>query len=325
MKTRLTNLLKIKYPIIQSPMAWVSFPPLVAAVSEAGGLGIVGAGRLTPEELRQTIHEIRERTDQTFGVNVTANNPMIDEIVQVIIEEKVAVASYGRGNPRLILERCKPAGIVCMPTIGALSHLVKAEADGADAVIIQGLDAGGHCSFVGTTVIVPLVASRANVPVAAAGGFCDGKGLVAALALGAEAMAMGTRFILTQECPVPLNIKQRLLQTTEEDTVVTSLVTSTRCRGLRNKLIDLLEEGKETLEVPKSSFDHSLWGFQRMRASWIEGDTEMGFMPCGQVVGRLDDIPTCKELIERIMNEAEEVLAGVNSRFSQQVDSMVNK
>ena len=318
MKTRLTELLKIKYPIIQSPMALVSLPPLVAAVSEAGGLGIVGAGSMTPEELRQTIHEVRERTDKTFGVNVTANNPMIDEIAQVILEEKVAVASYGRGNPRPILERCKPAGIVCIPTIGALSHLAKAEADGADAVIIQGLDAGGHCSFVGSAVIVPLVASRANVPVAAAGGFGDGKGLVAALALGAEAMAMGTRFILTQESPVPLNIKQRLLQATAEDAVVTPLVTGTRCRGLSNKLVDLLEEeGEEALEVPKSSFDHSTWGNQRMRASWVEGDTEMGFMPCGQVVGRLDDIPTCKELIERIMNEAEEVLAGVNSRFSQ--------
>ena len=142
---------------------------------------------------------------------------------------------------------------------------------------------------------------------------------MAALALGAEAVAMGTRFILTQECPVPLDIKQRLLQATAEDTVVTPLVTSTRCRGLKNKLVDLLEEkGDAALEVPQSFSGHATWGFQRMRASWVEGDTEMGFMPCGQVVGRLDDIPTCRELIERIMYEAEEALAGVNSRFSQQ-------
>ena len=319
MKTQLTELLKIKYPIIQSPMAWVSYPPLVAAVSEAGGLGILGASRMTPEELRQTIREVREGTDKPFGVNITATTPMTDEMAQVILEERVAVASYGRGNPQPLLERCKPAGIVCMPTIGALSHLVKAEADGADAVIIQGLEAGGHCSFVGTMVLAPLVASKAKIPVAAAGAFCDGKGLVAALALGAEAMAMGTRFILTQECPVPLHIKQRLLQATEEDTIVTSLVTGTRCRALRSKIVDLLEgKREEALGVPEDFYGHATWGHLRQRAAWVEGDAEMGFMPCGQVLGRIDNIPTCKELIESIMNEAEEVLARVNSRFSEQ-------
>jgi len=317
MKTRLTELLKIKYPIIQSPMAWVSYPPLVAAVSEAGGLGILGGGRMTPEGLRQAIREVRERTDKRFGVNVTATSPMIDELSQVMLEERIAVASYGRGNPRPVLERCKPAGIVCMPTIGALSHLVKAEADGADAVIIQGLEAGGHCSFVSTMVLAPLVASKAKIPVAAAGGFCDGKGLVAALALGAEAMAMGTRFILTQECPVPSHIKQRLLQATEEDTIVTPLVTGTRCRGLRSKIVDLLEDkGEKALGVPQDSLGHAIWGALRQRAAWVEGDAEMGFTPCGQVVGQIDDFPTCKELIERVMREAEEVLARINSLSS---------
>lgn len=317
MKTRLTELLKIKYPIIQSPMAWVSYPPLVAAVSEAGGLGILGGGRMTPEELRQAIREVRERTDKRFGVNVTATSPMIDELSQVMLEERIAVASYGRGNPRPVLEKCKPAGIVCMPTIGALSHLVKAEADGADAVIVQGLEAGGHCSFVSTMVLAPLVATKAKIPVAAAGGFCDGKGLVAALALGAEAMAMGTRFILTQECPVPAHIKQRLLQATEEDTIVTPLVTGMRCRGLRSKIVDLLEDkGEKALGVPQDSLGHAIWGALRQRAAWVEGDAEMGFTPCGQVVGQIDDFPTCKELIERVMREAEEVLARINSLSS---------
>ena len=319
LKTRLTERLKIKYPIIQSPMAWVSYPPLVAAVSEAGGLGILAGGRMTPEELRQAIREVREFTDKPFGVNVTATSPRIVELAQVMCEERIAVASYGKGSPQPILAKCKPEGIVCMPTIGALSHLKKAEADGADAVIVQGLEAGGHCSFVGTIVLVPLVASEAKIPMAAAGGFCDGKGLVAALALGAEAMAMGTRFILTQESPVPLHIKQRLLQATEEDTIVTSLVTGILCRGLRGKIVDLLEEkGMEALGVPKDLLGHTAWGALRQRAAWVEGDAEMGFTPCSQVVGRIDDIPTCKELIERVMREAEEVLARIESRFVKQ-------
>lgn len=274
---------------------------------------------MNPEELRQATREVRELTDKPFGVNVTATSPMIVELSQVMFEERIAVASYGRGNPRPILEKCKPAGIVCMPTIGALSHLKKAEADGADAVIVQGLEAGGHCSFVGTMVLVPLMASKAKIPVAAAGGFCNGKGLVAALALGAEAMAMGTRFILTQECPVPLHIKQRLLQATEEDTIVTPLVTGTRCRALRSKIVDLLEEkGVEALGAPKDLIAHAAWGALRQRAAWVEGDAEMGFTPCGQVVGQIDDIPTCKELIERVMREAEEVLASIESHFGKQ-------
>lgn len=274
---------------------------------------------MTPEELRQAIREVRERTSKPFGVNVHAASQQIDELVEVMIEERVAIVSYGRGNPRPILERCKQAGIVCMPTIGALSHAVRAAEDGADAVIAQGLEAGGHCSYVATMVLVPMVAGSLRIPVAAAGGFCDERGLVAALALGAEAVAMGTRFILTQECPVPLQIKQRLLQATEGDSEITSLVTGTRCRGLRSKIVDLLEEkGEESLDVPKDLLSHGVWGTMRMRAAFVEGDAEMGFVPCGQVVGRIDDIPTCKELIEGIVRRAEEVSAGIRGRFRQQ-------
>lgn len=316
MRTRLTELLKIKYPIIQSPMAWVSYPPLVAAVSEAGGLGILGAGRMTPDELRRAIREVREHTKNPFGVNVTATSPIIDQFAEVVVEEKVPVASYGRGNPRPILQQCQPEGIVCMPTIGAVSHAVKAEQDGADAVIAQGLEAGGHCSYIATMVLVPLVVRKVKIPVAAAGGLCDGRGLVAALALGAEGIGMGTRFIPTQECPVPLHVKQLLVQAGEDDAQVTPLVTGTRCRGLRSKIVELLEQkGEAALEVPQGVIEHAAWGSERMKAVFINGDTEMGFIPCGQVVGLIDDIPTCQELIMRIMREADAVLGGMNARF----------
>lgn len=318
LKTRLTELLKIKYPIIQSPMAWVSYPPLVAAVSEAGGLGILGAGRMGPDELRRAIREVREHTRKPFGVNVTATSPIVDQFAEVVVEEKVPVASYGRGNPGPLLQKCQPEGIVCLPTIGAVSHALKAEQDGADAVIAQGLEAGGHCSYIATMVLVPLVVRRVKIPVAAAGGLCDGRGLVAALALGAEGIGMGTRFIPTRECPIPLHVKQLLVRSGEDDAQVTPLITGTRCRGLRSRIVELLEEkGEKALEVPQGTVEHASWGSQRMRSAFIDGDTDMGFVPCGQVVGLIEDIPTCRELIERTMREAEEALAGINARFDR--------
>ena len=351
METRLTELLKIKYPIIQSGMAWVAFPPLVAAVSEAGGLGILGAGRMNPAELRQAIREVRERTDKTFGVNILATSPIVKDLVDVMMEEKIPVACYGRGNPSPILERCKPEGIICMPTTGAVRHALMAERDGADAVIVQGLEAGGHASYVATTVLLPLVTSKLKIPVAAAGGFCDGGGLVAAMALGAEGVSMGTRFLVTQESPVPLHIKQHYIQSTENDTIVTPVITGTRCRGLKCEVVEVLErergatalfkgitgafhlarefqvpvwkmilsgfQMKKALGVPITDLAHAAWGSQKMRAAFINGDIEMGFMPCGQVVGRIDDIPTCKELIERIVREAEQILARINERLAQ--------
>ena len=300
-------------------MAWVSYPPLVAAVSEAGGLGIMGGGRMEVEELRLAIRQVKEHTRKPFGVNVTALSPIIDELTEVILEEKIPVVSYGRGNPRPILQRCKPERVVCMPTIGALSHALKAEQDGADAVIAQGMEAGGHCSFIATMVLIPMVARGVKIPIAGAGGLCDGAGLVAALALGAEAMAMGTRFIPTQESPVLPAVKEHFIHASEDTAEVTPLITGTRCRGLRSRLVELLEErGEQAFEVPQSSAEHATWGSERMKEAFHQGDLDMGFLPCGQVVGRIHDIPTCKELMERIMSEAEQVVAGVSTRFSEQ-------
>ena len=168
MKTRITELLGIKHPIIQGAMSWVSFPPLVAAVSNAGGLGILGAAFMSPAELKENIRKIKSLTDKPFGVNFMANNPLIEELLDVIIEEKVPVASYGVGNPQRILERTKSHGIINLPTMGALRHAVRAEQDGADAVIVQGTEAGGHTGYVTTLVLVPLVASKLRIPVVAA-------------------------------------------------------------------------------------------------------------------------------------------------------------
>jgi len=351
MKTRITELLGIKYPVIQSAMAYVAYPPLVAAVSESGGLGILGAGPMTPEEVRRSIHQIRELTDKPFGVNFLPYHPQADEVLQVMIEEKVAVASYGRGDPMKIIERTKPHGIINMPTVGALRHAVKAEGYGADAIVVQGMEGGGHTSYVATTVLLPLVADRVKVPVVAAGGFADARGLVAALAMGADGIAMGTRFAMTKESLIPDSVKQFYLESSENDTIITARVTGTRCRGLKNQLTDMLEgerrgfpvlrtfsgllQMRRAFNVPwwkvlvsglrmKQAYEVSVsglgelayasFGGERMYLSLVQGNRELGFMPGGQVCGRIDDIPTCKELIERIVHGAEEILESVGAK-----------
>ena len=311
MKTRITELLGIKHPIIQGAMAWVSFPPLVAAVSNAGGLGILGAGFMNPEELQESIHQTRQLTDKPFGVNVLPDNPNLGQMMDIIVENKIAVVSYGIGDPVKIIGKAKPAGVLCLPTVGAVKHAIKAEKDGADAVVVQGTEAGGHCSYVATIVVVPKAVDHVRIPVVATGGFCDARGLVAALALGAEGISMGTRFIATKECPVPEAVKQYYIQRNEDETVVTGHVTGVRCRILRNKLAEKFMELGEKNAPPR---EHMALGVGRFRKAFLEGDIDGGSLACGQVIGLIRDIPTCQELIERIVNGAEAILARVQEK-----------
>lgn len=305
MKTRITELLGIKHPIIQGAMSWVSFPPLVAAVSNAGGLGILGAAFMSPDELRKNIRKIKLLTDKPFGVNFMANNPKIDELLDIIIEENVPVASYGKGNPKKVLERTKPHGIINLPTMGALRHALRAEQDGADAVIVQGTEAGGHTGFVSTFVMVPMIASRLKIPVVAAGGIGNGRGLVAALALGAEGISMGSRFIVTLDAPVPIHVKKYLVEKAAEDTVVTDNFTGVRCRVIRNKfaenLLEMAKDHRDPWEIMKA-------GVGRIRQAYVEGDIDGGSLAFGQVCGLIQDIPTCQDLIDTIIEEAERTM-----------------
>lgn len=305
MKTRITELLGIKHPIIQGAMSWVSFPPLVAAVSNAGRLGILGAAFMSPDELSKNIRKIKVLTDKPFGVNFMANNPNIEELLDIIIEEKVPVASYGKGNPKMVLERTKPHGIINLPTMGALRHAFRAEQDGADAVIVQGTEAGGHTGFVSTFVMVPMIASKLKIPVVAAGGIGNGRGLVAALALGAEGISMGSRFIVTQDAPVPNHVKHYLVERGAEDTVVTENFTGVRCRVIRNKfaenLLEMSKDHRDPWEIMKA-------GVGKIRQAYVEGDIDGGSLAFGQVCGLIQDIPTCQELIDTIMEEAEKTM-----------------
>jgi nitronate monooxygenase len=346
MKTRITELLGIDHPIIQAGMNYGAYPPLVAAVSNAGGLGIIGAGSMTADELRQNIRKAKGMTDKPFGVNLLATSPIIDELIDVMVEEKIPVASYGRGDPKKIVERTKPHGILNVPTVGAVRHALRVEEYGADAIIIQGMEGGGHTSYISTLVLLPQVANSVKIPVIAAGGFCDGRGLVAALALGAEGISMGTRFALTQESAIPDSIKQFYLNSSGDDAVITTRVTGTRCRGLENRLVKMVEserrglalkEGissllelrrafnvpvwqvmlsglrmKKAYEIPVDQLGNAAAGNERIKKALVDGDSEWGFMPCGQVSARIDDIPSCRELIERIVNEADDIISGLN-------------
>ena len=346
MKTRITELLGIEHPIIQAGMNYTAYPQLVASVSNAGGLGIIGAGSMTGEELRQNIKMVRSMTDKPFGVNLLATSPILDELIEVMVEERIPLASYGRGDPKRIVERTRPHGILNVPTVGAVKHAVRVEEYGADALIIQGMEGGGHTSYISTLVLLPQVVASVKIPVVAAGGFCDGKGLVAALALGAGGISMGTRFALTQESIIPDSIKECYLSSSGDDAVITDRVTGTRCRGLANKLVKITEERrgfalkesinsllelkrafgvplwrvllsglkmKKAYEIPAGELGNAAAGNLRIKKALIEGDSEWGFMPGGQVCGRIEDIPTCQELIQRIIKEADDIISELGS------------
>ena len=313
MKTRITELLGIKYPIIQGAMTWVSFPPLVAGVSNAGGLGILGAAFMAPEQLRENIRQIKDMTDKPFGVNFMPDNPIVDQLLDVILKERVPVASYGRGNPKRIIERVKPHEIIALPTLGSLKHALRAEQDGADAVIVQGTEGGGHTGHIATMVLTPLVASRLKIPVVAAGGIGNGRGLAAALALGAEGISMGSRFIVTKEAPVPEHVKRYLIEKSEEDTVVTDNLTGVRCRVIKNDF------AKRIMEMAKSKVDPwemMQYGVGRIRKAYVEGDLEWGSMAFSQACGLIDDIPSCQELLDCIVSEAEEIMKSMGKRVN---------
>jgi enoyl-[acyl-carrier protein] reductase II len=294
-------------------MTWVSFPPLVAGVSNAGGLGILGAAFMAPEQLRENIRQIKDMTDKPFGVNFMPDNPIVDQLLDVILEERVPVASYGRGNPKRIIERVKPHEIIALPTLGSLKHALRAEQDGADAVIVQGTEGGGHTGHIATMVLTPLVASRLKIPVVAAGGIGNGRGLAAALALGAEGISMGSRFIVTKEAPVPEHVKRYLIEKSEEDTVVTDNLTGVRCRVIKNDF------AKRIMEMAKSKVDPwemMQYGVGRIRKAYVEGDLEWGSMAFSQACGLINDIPSCQELLDCIVSEAEEIMKSMGKRVN---------
>lgn len=342
------DLFGVQYPIVQTGMGWVSGARLTAATSAAGGLGILAAATMTFSELEEAIRRVKERTDKPFGVNLRADQVDIMDRVDLLIRERVKVASFAQAPGKAVIERLKSAGVVTVPTIGARRHAEKVQGWGVDAVIAQGHEGGGHTGEVPSSLLISQVADAVDIPVIAAGGFRDGRGLVAALALGAEGIAMGTRFLLTQESQVPLHIKQVYIETGVGGTVVTRAVDGYPQRVIRTPLIDRLEKASILTRFPKALFNAlrlmrvtgtKLWALvkeglamrknQRLtwsqlamaanapmltRASLVEGRVESGVLPTGQVTGVIDELPTVAELIARVMREAESTL----DRLSEQ-------
>jgi len=340
--TRLCDMFGIEYPIIQTGMGWVSGAKLTSATSQAGGLGILAAATMTFPELEQTIAKVKSRTDKPFGVNMRADQSDVMKRVELLIREKIRVASFAQAPGERVIKTLKDAGVLTMPTIGARRHAEKVQAWGVDAVIAQGQEGGGHTGQIPTSILIADVSAAVDIPVVGAGGFRDGRGLVAALALGGEGIAMGTRFLLTQDSQVPDHVKQVYLDTKANGTVVTKAVDGHPQRVIRTFLIDQLEKASPLTRFPRAALNalslmkvtgtslpelleegiamkqnqELTWAQLAMaanapmltKASMVDGRIEAGVLPTGQIAGVIDEIPTVAELLERIMAEAEETL-----------------
>ncbi|MFI1863407.1 NAD(P)H-dependent flavin oxidoreductase [Streptomyces jumonjinensis] len=342
METALTRLTGVRHPIVQTGMGWVAGPRLVSAAANAGALGILASATMSVPELRQAVREVKSRTDAPFGVNLRADAADARERARIVVEEGVRVASFALAPSRELVAGLKDAGVVVIPSVGARRHAEKVTAWGADAVIVQGGEGGGHTGEVATTVLLPQVVDAVPVPVIAAGGFRDGRGLVAALALGAAGVAMGTRFLLTSDSTVPDAVKARYLAATVKDVTVTTAVDGLPHRMLRTELVRSLESHGPARTLLRSvrhaaafrrlsgmswasmirdglAMRHGrelTWGQtllaantpMLLRASMVEGRTDLGVMASGQVAGVIEDLPSCAELVGRIIAEADDVL-----------------
>lgn len=310
LKTSLTELVGITHPILQGGMAWVATWELVVAVSEAGGLGILGAGNAPLDFVREQISNIKEHTTKPYGVNIPMLSPYVDEAMALCMEERVPVVTTGAGNPAPYITALKDAGVTIIPVVASAAFARRLERRGADAVIAEGEESGGHVGTVSTMALVPRVVDSVSIPVIAAGGFADGRGLAAALALGAAGIQMGTRFICTDECTAHLNYKRAILRASERSTMVTGRSIGHPVRCIRNPMIRDFEE----LERRGASDQEIMeFGMGRLRMAAMEGDVIHGSVMAGQVVGLVHDIVPAGEIVARTVAQAEALLSRLQS------------
>ena len=307
MQTEVTKLLGIKYPIIQGGMAWVAEHHLAAAVSEAGGLGLIGAANAPAEWVREEIRKAKELTDKPFGVNIMLMSPYADDVAKVVAEEGVKVVTTGAGNPGKYLASWKEAGICVIPVVASVALAKMMERAGVDAVVAEGTESGGHIGETTTMVLVPQVVDAVKIPVIAAGGIADGRGIAAAFMLGAKGVQLGTRFVASKEAVVHQNYKDYIVKAKDIDTRVSGRSTGHPVRVLRNAVT------KEYLELEKkgASFEEleslTVGGLRR---AVQEGDTKTGSLMSGQIAGMIRDIPTCQEIIDRLVTETDKLMKG---------------
>lgn len=314
LKTAICDLFGIEHPIILGGMAHVGTAELVSAVSNAGGLGIIGTGFYQPEWVRQQIHLTRQQTSRPFGINIQLASPFAQQVIEMVLAEKVAIVATGAGNPESYLPRFKQAGIKVMPVVAGVALAKQLEQAGVDAIVAEGMESGGHVGETTTMALVPQVADSVQIPVVAAGGIADGRGLVAALALGAQGIQMGTRFVCSQECIANPRYKQKILEAHDRATVVTRQTTGYPLRTLRNNLTDqvlALEQAgiaKEELEL----FDSG-----RMHLGLIEGDIEEGSLLAGQIAGLIKEIKPVRVIIEQIVAEAKAIITSLRNFYKE--------
>lgn len=305
MKTRITQLLGIQHPIIQGGMAWVAEYHLAAAVSNAGGLGIIGAASALPEAVRTQIQEVKKLTNKPFGVNVMLMNPNAPQVAQIVIEEGVSVVTTGAGNPAKFIPMWKEAGVKVIPVVASVAMAKMMERAGADAVVAEGMESGGHIGEQTTMVLVPQVVDAVTIPVIAAGGIADARGFAAARMLGAEAVQMGTRFVAAKESIVHPNYKERIIKAKDIDSEVTGRSTGHPIRVLRNQM------SREYLKMEKvgaSLEELEMLTLGSLRKAVMDGDVKGGSLMAGQVAGLIRQENTCIEIIEEIIGQAEKLL-----------------
>ena len=307
MKTELTELLGIEYPIIQGGMAWVAEYHLAAAVSEAGGLGLIGAANAPADWVRDQVRQVKKLTDKPFGVNIMLMSPYADEVAKVIVEEGFPVVTTGAGDPEKYMKMWKDAGVKIIPVVASVALARRMERCGADAVVAEGTESGGHIGETTTLVLVPQVVDAVSIPVIAAGGIADGRGIAAAFMLGAKGVQMGTHFVATEECHVHQNYKDMILKAKDIDTRVTGRTTGHPVRALRNQMT------KEYLkkEAEGASFEEleqlTLGGLRR---AVVDGDVKTGSVMSGQSAGLVKEQMTCAQLIQKLVKETDALLKG---------------
>lgn len=312
LRTRLTDILGIDYPIIQGGMAWTATAELVAAVGNGGGAGVIGAGHMPTDILREEIRKAKSLTEKPFGVNLMMLTPHIDDLAQLVLDERVPFVTTGAGNPAKYMPALREAGIKVLCVVPSVALAKRMESIGADAVIGEGMEAGGHIGELTTMVLTPQLVDAVEVPVVAAGGIADGRQVAAAFALGAEGVQMGTRFMCAAECTIHDNVKERVLKAKDRDTIVTGYSTGHPVRVLKNKLSRQLEE----LDRANKPEELEKLGTGKLALCMRQGDVEMGSVMAGQCAAMVEDIRPAADIIAQVMTEAEETFAELGGRVS---------
>lgn len=306
MTNRVTELLGTKYPLIQGGMAWIAEANLAAAVSNAGGLGIIAGGSAPIDYLRGQIRKCKEMTDKPFGVNIMLMSPNAEELAKLVIEEGVAVVTTGAGNPGKYIPAWKEAGIKVIPVIPSVALAKRMERAGADAVVAEGTESGGHIGENTTMCLVPQVVDALEIPVIAAGGIADGRGIAASFMLGAEGVQIGTRFLASDECVIHPTYKELVIKAKDTDSVVTGRSTGHPCRNVKTKFSKMLASGEKDGTLTPEKFEEITLG--SLRKAVQDGNLDEGSFLCGAIAGMVKEVMPCKDIVEEMMGQAEKLL-----------------